>query len=85
MAGEPFQWRMGDVVTLRRPHACGGNRWTVVRVGADIGLRCAGCDRRVLLDRATLQRRLARIEARGEAPHPIIIEALRGEGSSPDP
>src|SRR5204862_1615939 len=39
---------VGDVVRLRKTHACGGTDWSVVRLGADIGLRCATCQHRVL-------------------------------------
>ena len=47
-----------DVVRLRKMHPCGNDRWQVVRVGADIGLRCLGCGRRVLMERSVLERRL---------------------------
>jgi len=47
-----------DVVRLRKPHPCGSTDWTVVRLGADIGLECKGCGRRVLLPRRELARRL---------------------------
>jgi hypothetical protein len=57
---------LGDVVRLRRRHPCGGQTWLVDRVGADIGLRCQTCARHVLLDRRTLERRLAGFEARGD-------------------
>jgi hypothetical protein len=43
---------------LRKPHACGANEWEVVRLGADIGLRCRGCAHRILLPRPDLERRL---------------------------
>jgi hypothetical protein len=49
---------VGDVVRLRKPHACGGTDWTVVRLGADIGLRCETCQHRVLLPRSQFERRL---------------------------
>jgi hypothetical protein len=57
---------LGDIVRLRRRHPCGGETWLVDRVGADIGLRCRTCDRHVLLDRRTLERRLVGFEARGD-------------------
>lgn len=47
-----------DVVRLRKPHPCGSTDWRVVRLGADIGLECTGCGRRVLLPRRELARRL---------------------------
>ncbi|MBN9388975.1 MAG: DUF951 domain-containing protein [Chloroflexi bacterium] len=46
-----------DVVRLRKPHPCGSFDWRVVRVGADIGLRCLGCDHRVNLPRSEFERR----------------------------
>jgi hypothetical protein len=58
---------LGDVVRLRRAHACGGETWLVDRLGADIGLRCRSCGRHVLLERRALERRLAGFESRGDA------------------
>ncbi len=49
---------IGDRVRLRKPHACGGNEWVVVRLGADIGLECTTCGKRILLERRKLARRL---------------------------
>jgi hypothetical protein len=49
------------VVRLRKPHPCGGYDWQVVRLGADIGLRCLGCNRRILLERPELERRLKQV------------------------
>jgi hypothetical protein len=46
---------------LRKPHPCGSYEWRVVRLGADIGLECLGCGRRVLLTRRELSRRLKTI------------------------
>ena len=57
---------LGDVVRLRRAHPCGGSDWRIDRLGADIGLRCLGCDRHVLLDRRTLEVRLAGFVERGD-------------------
>ena len=48
----------GDVVRLRKAHPCGSYEWEVVRVGADIGLKCLKCQRRVLLSRSIFERRV---------------------------
>ncbi|MCX7911489.1 MAG: DUF951 domain-containing protein [Dehalococcoidales bacterium] len=50
--------RLGDIVRLNKKHPCGGDRWEVVRLGADIGVRCLTCGRRVLLARSALERRI---------------------------
>jgi hypothetical protein len=50
--------QLNDLLRLRKPHPCGSYEWTVTRLGADIGLECKGCGRRVLLTRRELARRL---------------------------
>ena len=57
---------LGDVVRLGRSHPCGGDTWLVDRLGADLGLRCQTCGRHVLLERATVERRLVGFVSRGD-------------------
>ena len=61
---------MGDVVQLRKAHPCGSLEWDIVRLGADIGLRCRTCGRRVLLARSELEKRLRTFVSRGKAADP---------------
>jgi hypothetical protein len=62
---DPIPFRVGDRVELRRPHPCGGRAWDVDRLGADLGLRCTTCGRRVLVERRAVERRLVAIVERG--------------------
>jgi len=64
---EQTQIRLNDLVRLRKPHPCGSNEWLVVRVGADIGLKCRGCGRRILLDRSKFRKQLKAVIGRLEA------------------
>jgi len=57
--------RLGDVLRLRKKHPCGSDLWEVVRLGADIGIVCQGCRRRVLVPRSTLERRIKTFVSRG--------------------
>ena len=57
---------LGDVIRLRKPHPCGGYEWKVVRMGADIGLVCLTCGRRIMLDRRSLKNRMKAIIRKGE-------------------
>ena len=54
----PVDFQIGDIVRLRKPHPCGGTDWEIVRLGADIGLKCQTCQHRVLLTRRELEKRL---------------------------
>ncbi|MDH5364213.1 MAG: DUF951 domain-containing protein [Dehalococcoidia bacterium] len=58
--------KVGDIVRLRKPHPCGSYEWEVVRVGADIGLKCLKCQRKVLLERNTFERRLKTIVSQND-------------------
>jgi hypothetical protein len=57
---------LGDIVRLRKKHPCGSYEWQVVRLGADIGIKCRGCNRRVLLERREFERRVKGFISRGE-------------------
>jgi hypothetical protein len=48
---------LGDIVRLRKKHPCGSYDWEVVRLGADVGLICLGCGRRIMLPRGTFNKR----------------------------
>ena len=57
--------RLGDRLTLRKAHPCGGHEWLVTRLGADIGLTCEGCGHRILMDRLDVERRFTAYLERG--------------------
>jgi hypothetical protein len=53
--------KMHDRVQMRKKHPCGSDEWVIDRLGADIGMTCSGCGRRVLLARAVFNKRLKKI------------------------
>ena len=52
----PRSVQVDDCAVMRKPHPCGSFEWDVTRIGADIGLRCCGCGRRLMLDREAFER-----------------------------
>ena len=66
--------RLGDVVQMRKAHPCGSDQWKVIRIGADIKIKCLGCGRIVMLDRAVFVRRRKKLLAQGPVPE---AETLR--------
>ena len=62
MTGQRFaEVRVGDQVRMRNPHPCGGCEWEVTRIGADVGLRCLTCGRRVMLPRSKFEKQVKTI------------------------
>ncbi|MBP38699.1 MAG: DUF951 domain-containing protein [Dehalococcoidia bacterium] len=63
MPGTPF--KVGDRITLKKKHPCGGFDWEIYRIGADIGMKCLTCGRRMMLSRRNAERRtVGRVEAK---------------------
>ena len=59
MPGTAF--KVGDRITLKKPHPCGGRDWEVYRIGADIGMKCLRCSRRMMLTRRDAERKKSSI------------------------
>ena len=80
---EVVPFAVGDVVTMRKPHPCGGSTWEVRRVGADLGLVCRTCGRRIMMDRFEVQRMMVRrVPGNVESDADIELSAASGVDSS---
>jgi hypothetical protein len=49
---------IGDTVRLKKLHPCGSYDWEIVRIGADIRIKCLKCRHTVLIERSVLERRI---------------------------
>ncbi len=61
MAVERKTFQLGDVVKMKKQHPCGSLTWQVVRLGADIKIKCTGCGRLVMLPRSDFERKMLRV------------------------
>ena len=53
---ERRQYRVGDLVRLKKPHPCGSQMWEVLRVGADFRLKCTGCGHQIMIPRKQVEK-----------------------------
>ena len=53
--------QVGDVITMKKPHPCGGKDWQVLRTGADFKLKCLGCGREVFGPRSGFEKNVRKI------------------------
>ena len=58
-----MEFKLGDLIGLKKVHPCGGFFWKVVRLGADIGLMCKECKRKILISRSSLSKRIKSINS----------------------
>lgn len=52
---------LGDVVQMKKQHPCGSYNWEVIRVGADIKIKCVGCERIVMIPRSKFQKGVKKV------------------------
>ena len=53
--------RLGDILTMKKPHPCGEKKWLVLRTGADLRLRCVGCGHEVMVPRVKTEKSIREI------------------------
>jgi len=59
---ERKQFKLGDIVRMKKQHPCGSYNWEVTRTGADVKIKCQGCQRIVMLPRLEFEKRMVRVE-----------------------
>lgn len=63
---DKFQYKVGDVVQMKKKHPCGNDLWKISRTGMDFGIKCQGCGHFVMLPRVKFQRQVKSIVAEGQ-------------------
>ncbi len=54
-------YHLNDVVQMKKPHPCGENRWKIIRMGADIRIKCEGCGHSVLIPRRKFETKMKKV------------------------
>jgi hypothetical protein len=55
------EYKLGSVVTMKKDHPCGSNEWEIIRVGADIKIKCIACGRSIMMPRIEFNKKLKKI------------------------
>ena len=50
------KYAVGDIVKLKKPHPCGSSEWEILRVGAELRLKCMGCGHQVMVKRTLVEK-----------------------------
>lgn len=54
-------FNLGDIVEMKKEHPCGSKEWEIIRVGADIKIKCCICSRIVMLPRSKFQKDVKKV------------------------
>jgi hypothetical protein len=54
-------YKLNDVVIMKKPHACQTNEWLITRMGVDIKIKCINCNREIMMDRLEFEKKLKKV------------------------
>lgn len=57
---------LGDVVEMKKQHPCGTNEWKVIRMGADVRIKCEGCQHSVMIPRREFEKKMKKVVKKAE-------------------
>ncbi|NVF12530.1 DUF951 domain-containing protein [Anaerococcus sp. AGMB00486] len=60
------KYKLNDIVSLKKGHPCGENKWKIERMGADMKLRCLGCDKIVWMKRIDFDKKIRKIKDKND-------------------
>jgi len=58
---EPKKYGLGDIVQMKKQHPCGVNEWKIIRMGADIRIKCEGCQHSVMIPRREFDKKVKKV------------------------
>ena len=56
-----MDYKLNDIVIMKKSHPCGTNNWQIIRVGADIKIKCLNCGRSIMMPRIEFNKKLKKI------------------------
>ena len=58
---ENKDYTLGSIVEMKKGHPCGANEWEIIRIGADIKIKCVNCGRVVMIPRIEFNKKIKKI------------------------
>jgi hypothetical protein len=58
---ENKDFALGNLVEMKKGHPCGANEWEIIRLGADLKIKCVNCGRVVMISRIDFNKKVKKI------------------------
>ncbi|GAA0684217.1 MULTISPECIES: DUF951 domain-containing protein [Clostridium] len=54
-------FNLGDIVEMKKQHPCGSSNWEIIRLGADVKIKCVGCQRIIMIPRSKFEKDVKKV------------------------
>ncbi len=61
MENNNLNYKIGTKVIMKKQHPCGANEWEIIRLGADIKIKCLNCNRTLFMPRIEFNKKVKKI------------------------
>lgn len=61
MEQNKIDYKLGTKVIMKKQHPCGSNLWEIIRLGADIKIKCLNCNRSLFMPRVEFNKKIKKI------------------------
>ncbi len=58
---EAKKFGLNDIVEMKKQHPCGTNKWKIIRMGADVRIKCEGCQHSVMIPRREFEKKIKKV------------------------
>lgn len=58
---EAKKFGLNDIVEMKKQHPCGTNEWKIIRMGADVRIKCEGCQHSVMIPRREFEKKMKKV------------------------
>ncbi len=55
------EYKLNSIVTMKKEHPCGSNEWQIIRLGADIKIKCLACGRSIMMPRIDFNKKIKKV------------------------
>jgi len=55
------KFSLNDIVEMKKQHPCGTNKWKIIRMGADVRIKCEGCQHSVMIPRREFEKKMKKV------------------------
>lgn len=54
-------YQLGDHIIMKKQHPCGSNEWEIIKLGADIKIKCCQCGRMIFIPRIDFNKKIKKV------------------------
>lgn len=56
-----MEYKLGDIIVMKKMHPCGSNEFEIIRLGADVKIKCVKCEHVIMLPRVDLNKKIKKV------------------------